>query len=245
MENNLPPIKPIGFWQSVIFFCLPTIVFIIITHGLIPWLNNLWHFHPALSWFLGGLFIFIPLFLAALYLAFRDGFNTKEILMQRLRLKKVSKKDWQYITGASTVIFISVGLIMVTSQMAHTHFGWPLIDTNPSFMEFEPFKGNQRFLLLVWLVMFFFNMYGEELLWRGYILTGQELRFRNRAWLLNAFLWIVFHIPFGPGLMILLLPIMFILPWAVQKTCNTNVGILIHTILNGPMFILVSLGIIK
>ena len=92
--------------------------------------------------------------------------------------------------------------------------------------------------------MFFFNMYGEELLWRGYILPRQELHFKENAWILNAVLWMLFHLCFGIQLMIMLVPIMIVLPYAVQKTQNTNVGLLIHALLNGPMFILVSLGII-
>jgi membrane protease YdiL (CAAX protease family) len=201
--------------------------------------------HAALSWFIGGLIVFIPLFILAIVFTRRDGYQSNSAVYKRLRLKKLIKRDWLYVAGSSIIIFMFTGLIMGISQFLHARFGIPLIDTNPSFMKFEPFEGSERFLLLVWLVMFFFNIYGEELLWRGYILPGQEKHFAKKAWLVNALFWVFFHIPFGIGLMILLLPIMFILPWAVQKTGNTNVGILIHTILNGPMFILVSLGVIK
>jgi membrane protease YdiL (CAAX protease family) len=111
-------------------------------------------------------------------------------------------------------------------------------------MKFEPFRGNERFLLLAWLVMFFFNIFGEELLWRGYILPRQESSLGRSAWIFNALLWFVFHIAFGIHLLILLIPILIILPWCVQKTGNTMVGVWIHGLMNGPMFVLVSLGII-
>jgi len=52
------------------------------------------------------------------------------------------------------------------------------------------------------------------------------------------------HTHFGIQLLILLIPILFILPYAVQKTQNTWVGITIHALVNGPAFIMVSLGVI-
>lgn len=93
--------------------------------------------------------------------------------------------------------------------------------------------------------MFFFNIFGEELLWRGYILPRQELAMGNTAWIVNASLWMMFHLCFGVSLLIVLMPIIVVLPYAVQKTGNTNVGILIHALLNGPSFIMISLGIIR
>lgn len=139
---------------------------------------------------------------------------------------------------------ILTGAIMGISKFLHLQFGISEIETTPAFMKFEPFQANERFLLLVWLVMFFFNIFGEELMWRGYILPRQEIGLGKNAWIFNALLWILFHICFGIQLMILLIPIMFILPYAVQKTKNTVVGIYIHALVNGPSFIMVSLGVI-
>lgn len=133
---------------------------------------------------------------------------------------------------------------MGISKFLHSSYGIPKIETTPSFMKFEPFQGTERFLLLVWGIMFFFNIFGEELMWRGYILPRQEIRLGKNAWIFNALLWVLFHVCFGIQLMILLFPIMFILPYSVQKTQNTTVGIYIHALINGPAFILVSLGVI-
>jgi membrane protease YdiL (CAAX protease family) len=200
--------------------------------------------HPALSWFIGGLLTFVPLFLLAIFLGRKDGFQTKTELISRLRLKRMSGRDWKFTLGGLLLIFIGTGLIMGISKLLHLQFGIPEIETTPSFMKFEPFRGNERFLLLAWLVMFFFNIFGEELLWRGYILPRQELSLGRSAWIFNALLWFVFHIAFGIHLLILLIPILIILPWCVQKTGNTMVGVWIHGLMNGPMFVLVSLGII-
>jgi membrane protease YdiL (CAAX protease family) len=72
-----------------------------------------------------------------------------------------------------------------------------------------------------------------------------EAEHKNYSWIINAVLWMLFHIPFGFDLIILLLPTLFIIPFAVFKTKNTTVGIIIHAVLNGPMFIFISIGLIK
>ncbi|MBL7967130.1 MAG: CPBP family intramembrane metalloprotease [Prolixibacteraceae bacterium] len=237
-------LKPISISGAVLLFGIPAVGFIAVCRVLVPYFHQNFGLHPALSWFIGGLLTFLPLFLLALFLARKDGFLTKAELSSRFRLKKMSNRDWKFALGGLLLIFIGTGLIMGISKLLHLQFGIPEIETTPSFMKFEPFQGKERLLLLVWLVMFFFNIFGEELLWRGYILPRQELALGQSAWMLNSALWFVFHVAFGIDLLILLLPILIVLPWCVQKTGNTMVGIWIHGLMNGPMFILVSLGII-
>ena len=238
-------VNPISFIYSVILFLVPSIYFTLITYFLIPYLNSSFDIHPALSWFIAGLTVFIPLFILAIILTKKDGFKTKMEIFKRLRLKRLSRRDWKYVIISLILIFLITGLIMGISKFMDIKFGIPELETTPPFMKFNAFVGKEKFLLLVWLIMFFFNMYGEELLWRGYILPRQEISLQNYAWIINGLLWIIFHTCFGIDLIIILLPIMFILPYAVYKTKNTNVGLLIHAILNGPMFVLVSLGVIQ
>lgn len=239
-----PTFKPISTTRSLLLFGIPSILFLVICRILIPVLHEKYALHPALSWFIGGSLVFMPLFLLAFYLTRKDGYQTKLEVFSRLRLKKMSSRDWKYALVATFAIMLLTGAIMVISKFLHIRFGIPEIETTPSFMRFEPFQGNERFLLLVWFIMFFFNILGEELMWRGYILPRQEISSGKPAWLFNALLWTLFHICFGIQLLILLIPILFILPYAVQKTGNTLVGIWIHALVNGPAFILVSLGVI-
>jgi len=237
-------LKPISTFNSALLFGIPAIWFVFICRFLVPLMHQNYGLHPALSWFVGGLFTFVPLFLTANYLVRKDGFYTKKEIYERFRMKKMSARDWKFTLIGLLLIFLTTGLIMGISKFLHLKFGIPEIETTPSFMKFEPFQGSERFLLLVWFLMFFFNIFGEELMWRGYILPRQELSLGKNAWVLNALLWFVFHIAFGIYLLILLIPILIILPYAVQKTGNTQVGIWMHGLMNGPMFVLVSLGII-
>lgn len=237
-------VKSIGIFHSFLLFGIPAMVFIVICRVFVPMLYLNYGLHPALSWFVGGLMTFVPLFLFAIFLVRRDGFRSKHEILNRFRLKKMTARDWKFTLGGLLLIFIFTGLIMGISKILYLKFGIPEIETTPSFMKFEPFQGNERGLLLVWLVMFFFNIFGEELMWRGYILPRQEMDLGAKAWIFNALFWFIFHLAFGVQLLILLIPILIILPYAVQKTGNTMVGIWIHALMNGPMFVLVSLGII-
>jgi len=163
-------------------------------------------------------------------------------MVKSLNIKPMNKNDWIYAIITTLLVFIFTGLVFGVSIMLHKQFGIQQLNTVPWFMEMHPFQGKEKLLLLVWLPMFVFNILGEELLWRGYIQTRLEGKF---AWIICSLLWLAFHLPFGIDLMIMLLPIVILLPYAYHKTKNTLVGVFIHGVYNGPMFVLVALGIIK
>lgn len=238
-------IKPLRLLGSVTLFAIPAIIFFLLTHYLIPYLTVKSGIHPALSWFIAGSIMFIPLFITAVIMGYNEGFTSVRELKSRLRLKKMSNLDWKYAIISSLAVMLLTGLIMGISKWLHSNYNFPLLESAPDFMRFEPFEGREKLLFFPWLFMFFFNMFGEELLWRGYILPRQEMAFQNRAWIVNAALWMLFHVCFGFQLMLILIPILTILPYAVYKTKNTYVGLFIHAIINGPAFVLVALGLIK
>jgi membrane protease YdiL (CAAX protease family) len=243
MGNGL---KAMPLKLSFLYFGIPSFYFWLLTRYLTPYLNNPIGMHAAMSWFMTGFLIFIPLFVAAIAFAEREGnAESFKILLKRLRLKKFTTKDWAWAIGGLVATFVCTGLVFGISSMLSNTFGMPALKTTPGFMEFEPFKAGERWMLLVWLSMFFFNIVGEEIYWRGYILPRQELENGKYAWFINSVLWAVFHISFGWDLLILSIPALMILPYAVYKTKNTMVGIFIHGIFNGPIFVLISLGILE
>lgn len=237
-------LNPISISVSALLFGMPTIFFFAVAYGVIPYLTAELFLHPAMAWFIGGALIFSPLLVAAIVLARKDGFRSKAELVQRLRLRSMTVRDWKYTIGSLVFIGAFTGIIMAVAHVLHTDFGFPALHTTPPFMEFEPFSPSERWMLGVWLVMFFFNIAGEELLWRGYIQPRQEVAFGKSGWIFNAAFWMMFHLGMGASLMILVLPIIVVLPYAVQKTGNTTVGILIHALLNGPSFVMIALGIV-
>ena len=228
------------------YFAFFTLMLYVATRYLIPVFNG-WGFHPAISWFTaGGILVFIPIFCLAILNAKKELNTTdRKAILTRLWLTKPDSKDWLWALGGALTIIILTGIIIFIADRAwQTFFGRPL-ETSPSFMNFDPFQPDQYWIYLIWIVFFFFNIVGEEIMWRGYLLAGMSELYPKTAWIFNAIFWMMFHIPFGIELMIMVLPTFFLVPYLVQKRKNTWIGIIIHAGLNGPGFILVTLGILK
>lgn len=238
-------IKKLALWKSILFFGIPSLYFFAITNVGIPYLTKNQSLHPALSWFIAGYLVFVPLFIAAVYSIKHEEKHADLLtLLNRLRIKKLSKQDWYWTVSSAALILITTGIIMIGSKIFSLRFGFHELQTTPQFMKFNTLQGYEKLYLLLWLPMFFFNVVGEEMFWRGYILPRQELTHGNKAWLVNAVLWMVFHICFGIDLMIVLLPTLLIIPYIAQKSKNILIGMITHAALNGPMFMLIALGII-
>jgi len=238
--------KKISIAVAFSYFAFFTLMLYAATRYLIPIFNE-WGFHPAISWFIsGGVLVFIPLF----FLAFTNvkkelNTNNRKAILARLWLKKPTSTDWLWAIGGALTILILTAIIIFAADWAwQTFLGKPL-ETSPSFMRFDAFQSGQYWIYLIWVVFFFFNIAGEEVMWRGYLLAGMSEQYPETAWLFNAIFWMMFHIPFGVELMIMVLPTFFLVPYIVQKRENIWIGIIIHAGLNGPGFILVTLGILN
>jgi len=236
----------ISIKRAFTYFAFFALMLYLATRQAIPVLND-WGFHPAISWFISsGLLIFAPLFFIAIGNARKElKTNDKKLILERLWLTKPSSGDWAWAIGGAILIIIITGVIMWAAEsISQALFDRPF-STSPAFMHFEPLKPEQYWILGVWSIFFFFNIFGEEIMWRGYILAGMDGKYPKSAWLYNAVFWMMFHIPFGIELMIMVLPTFFLIPYLVQRRRNTWIGIIIHAGLNGPGFILVSLGILN
>lgn len=237
---------PVSLFRTFMYFAFFTLMLYLSSRQVIPVLNS-WSFHPAISWFASsGLLVFLPMFCIAIYNASKETISPgPKSVMRRLWLTRPTSKDWLWAISGALVILIATAIIMYVSDLASRALLNKPFQTSPPFMHFEPLHSGQYWILLVWVFFFFFNIMGEELMWRGYLLAGISEKYPRRAWLYNAVFWLMFHIPFGYELMIMVLPTFFLVPYLVQKRKNTWIGIIIHASLNGPGFILVSLGVIN
>ena len=235
------PVKDISPLKASTLFILATAYFFALLYTLLPFLKENFTLNPAVYWFITGYFLFIPLFLYAVAAARQEGNRDLKSVLQALNVRRLSRSDMLYSVSGLIIVFLLTGVIFALSELMHRFFGTETLSTTPWFMEIHPFRGGEILLLFVWLPMFFFNIVGEELLWRGYIQTRLPGRY---AWLLCSLLWLFFHLPFGLDLMIMLLPVTLIIPYVFAKTRNATTGIFIHGIYNGPLFILVALGLI-
>lgn len=71
----------------------------------------------------------------------------------------------------------------------------------------------------------------------------QEAVFGRWAWLANGAGWSLFHVAFGGAVFVALWPILFILPYVVQRRRNTWIGVIVHASPNGPGFLAVAFGL--
>lgn len=230
-----------GFIPSILLFGLASVILYLETNYLIPYLTKISGTETIIWWFIVAAFgMFIPLlFIASCFLRNEGWLFKPGMWKDRLRFRKMNGGDWIWGIGGIIVIGVLSYIIMIVME----RLTGP-IDHQPPFMSFEPLNKGRYWILAIWLPYWLFNIMGEEILWRGVILPRQEVSFGKYAWLIQGFGWGFFHIAFGSQLLITLLPILFILPYIVQKRKNSWIGVFLHAGLNGPSFIAISLGII-
>ena len=232
-------VPPIGITGGLVLFGAAGLLLWGVTHGLIPAVAARTGLEPVLLWFLfAGVGVFLPLIVAAHVILLREG-RAGAWSSERLRFRRLTRNDWLWSVGA----LLAIGLLTVMSVAAVTTFSKeaPL---QPSFMRMEPLGSGRYWILAVWLPFWVLNIASEELLWRGVLLPRQEVALGRAAWIANGAGWLLFHLPFGPMILLPLWPTAFILPYVVQRTKNSSAGVLIHAGLNGPAFLAVAFGLV-
>jgi membrane protease YdiL (CAAX protease family) len=230
-----------GLGLSAVIFGGATVLLLVGTGVLIPYLHEITGLEHVLLWFLvAGLGVFTPLLLLALWLLQREGaFSQPNLWSGRLRFRRMSRRDWIWTIGAVVAIGMLSSVLMHVIQVL---FGQ--MDHQPPFMAFEPLTPGRYWILAVWLPYWLLNIMGEEILWRGVMLPRQEAGVGRYAWLVNALGWMLFHVAFGWQLLVVLVPILFLLPYVVQRQQNSWVAVVIHGAVNGPSFLAISFGLL-
>lgn len=213
----------------------------VMTHLCIPFLSEVTGLESIIFWFIcGGLGVFTPLIIAGVMMLRKEGSKfTKETFVERLRFRPMTRRDWRYSLLALVVIGLLTSGIMIAMQVLFSDF-----NHTPSFMTLDPLSPERYWLLLAWFPYWLLNIGGEEFFWRGVLLPRQEKTFEDKTWILHGTGWAIFHIAFGWQLLVMLLPLLYIEPYVVQKTQNTWTGVFLHGVINGPSFIAIALGII-
>jgi membrane protease YdiL (CAAX protease family) len=235
-------LSPLGWRRTVAVFGAAGLLLFVGTHVLIPWMREATGIEPILCWFIvGGVGVFTPLLVVACLLLQREQplEKTPSVWGSRLRFRRMNRGDWLWGIG---------GLAVIGALSAGIQYGLNVLlggmRMQPSFMTFDPLSPGRYWILAVWLPFWTLNLMSEEILWRGVVLPRQEVALGSRAWLANAFGWSLFHVAFGWELLVLLLPILVILPYVIQRRQNTWVAVIIHAGLNGPGFIAIAFGLV-
>lgn len=234
-------IKKLGLLASFAIFIPAAILMYCMTKFMIPYLSEKTGQETILFWFIiAGLGIFLPLIITGLVILIIEGLTiSKNTWIERLRFRKITKKDLLWCLAGLIIVGLFSGLIMKGLEILIGKF-----DHSPAFMSFEPLTNGRYWLLIVWFPYWILNILGEEFLWRGVMLPRQEVIFGKYAWLIHGFGWGLFHIAFGWELLITLIPLISIQSYIVQKTKNSWVGVIMHGGLNGPSFIAICFGLI-
>ena len=115
---------------------------------------------------------------------------------------------------------------------------------SPTFLG-VPLNREAAWLTPFWLIWVIGGVMGEELVWRGYLLPGQEARHGRWAWLVNGTLWNVpFHL-YTLSNCLSDLPFYLILPFVVQRIGNTWVAIGVHALLASMAYVLILPGVFR
>jgi membrane protease YdiL (CAAX protease family) len=244
-KDTLANVSPLPIGGSLILFGTPTLLMWLTTRSGIPVLRPHLGGPDIFCWFVAGGSVFFCLFAAA-FVAFwiEQGKLTLLGFADRFRLSSINSGDAVWSVGTLIVCgLLSAGIAGVWTLAAQTWGLLPELSLTPSFIQVEPLTENRTSILLVWFPLFFFNITGEELWWRGYILPRQEQQHRSSAWLVHGCGLTLFHLPLGVDLSIILLPFLFGLPYVVQRRKNLWTGFLVHGILNGGGFLAVVAGL--
>lgn len=249
-------LKPLPFAQSIFLFAIPALVMMVTMHIIYPSLVN--------SGFTGfkAMVVTYTVPMALMFAAAFAGIaleagDAKPQILKRFRLDNFSWKDIAWGIGLFVAvmsiqgIFIIIGQSLIDAGIIPLPESIPLLQ-DPNFQindvsALNVFVGGQLqgnwSVVALYFVMLFFNIIGEELWWRGYILPRQELVFGRWTWLVHGLMWCSFHI-FIWWKMIMLLPVCLVIAWIAQRRKSTWASIIIHYLFNGIAFIAILMGVL-
>lgn len=249
-------VRPIPIWASGLMFAVPALVFVVAFHVVRPWLFTL-----GLTPF-ESLVVAMTVPMSWLFGAALVGYARVEgrplewrALAERFRLPRLTLRAVLAGIGLFAACLVSMaafsqlglallrgGLLPLPSELP------PLVDPRvqfslPALEEFVggTLSGNWS-VAFAFFVMLFFNVVGEELLWRGYLLPRQELTHGRRAWLVHGLMWAGFH-SYQWWNMIALLPVCLIIAFASQRLRNNWPALIAHYALNGLAFLMILMAV--
>ena len=229
--------------KSIIIYFLTTSFFVFSMIFLVPLLKD-HNFTQINAYLLSAGFALFILFVLALALFKIEAKGASWAgFFKRFRLRRMTRQDALVTAIAIISILILDGILYGLNSLLFKiglNFDYSSL---PGFTGMDGQLHGHYEVLGFYLAYLFFNIFGEELLWRGYLLPIQEKALPKHAWIFNSVFWLIFHFIFAQSI-IIMLPLLFILPYAVQKQKNTWIGIIVHTVTGLVGFISIIEGVI-
>lgn len=240
-------LHPLPLWQAIFFFALPSLGFRLAIYWGMPTLMA-----AGLTQYEAFIVSFTVPSAILFALAFRfvqhEGIPmTWAGLKTRFRLHRLSRRDWLWTVGGFLIAFLGGGmlagltrqLIAAIPAMAPPSFFPPILDPRVTLSTavFTDFVGTSLLgnwgAFILYAITLFFNIFGEELWWRGLILPRQELAHGRYTWVIHGLLWTLFHVSFYPWAFVSLLPVCLTIAYVSQRRQNNTPAIILHWLYNG------------
>ncbi|MDJ0757173.1 MAG: CPBP family intramembrane metalloprotease [Ardenticatenaceae bacterium] len=238
--------QPLNLRRSALFFAIPALAFILGTYWIWPRLLVTSSLSPFEGFMLVSIVPLALLLTAAIVAYVLDGHpHSWSAFFTRMRFQRVSWRDVGYglLTAAVGVLgygalapvtlwLMNQGLIPLPQQIPVLID--PRIALSPAALtEFTggPLAGNWS-IVIIFSVFLFFNIVGEELWWRGYILPRQEAHFGRWAWLVHGLMWMLFH-AFKWWDLLNILPSTLAIAYFAQRTKSSWPPFIAHLLMNG------------
>ncbi len=172
----------------------------------------------------------------------------------RYRLRGLSRSDWGWTAALLAVHILGILLLGVVGKSLGSI---PLLAMPDSFPpELQPggtaalaagqFMGMELagkwWIAALYFLGWIFNIFGEELWWRGFLLPRQELAHGKWTWVVHGLLWGANHL-FQKWTLPILLPTAFFYAYAAQRVKNTSVFFIVHGLLNLVPLVAIIIGV--
>lgn len=233
-------LKPMGLMTSSLIFFIPAfLTFLLLVPGRDAVISM--GYEPRTAFFIVGSVAFGMLFFVTAGLYIAEGHRwTWSAFKQRLRLKRMSRKEW-------------IVTLLLTVFITAAYLGLLFLGTREWIAEFIPMPGwytnegevNSPMLGAYWIIwarlgLWVLNILGEEFLWRGMLLPRQEVAHGRWAWLIHGTQWTLYH-AWKPWELLMLWPGGIALAAVCQIFKSTTLGIVAHALFNFIPIVLVTL----
>lgn len=251
-------LKPMGWKLSLLFFGIPALTVVAAYHVFRPWLESLGY--SELVSYLAALCVPLALLFAAALIAYHRFDNwplTRAAFAVRMRYPRLRLSDVLWGVAIALIgivvgfgLLSQVSLFLIKSGVIPLPGNLPALDNPLVEMSLDVLKKSaggqirgQWSIALLYLILYFFNIVGEEFWWRGYILPRQELAFGRFTWLVHGLSWALFHM-FKWWDILSLVPVCLLIAYISQKRQNNWAGLIAHAIVNGTgvLFILAAVA---
>lgn len=259
LNNEQFQLRPMSLPFALVLFIASALIFRLCVYGLMPGLMSS-GVVPFWSFILSYSLVLVLMAIASL-IGFRlEGYPmTLGAFAQRFRFRHIHGKDWLLILGLFILGFLLTGPFVLTAQAIARiplfsppaflpSVVNPLTPQTGTLTEFMgvSLSGNWWVAGVYFIFLTCFNIFCEELWFRGYILPRQEMTHGRWTWVIHGILWTFFHLPVYPWYLIYLLPTALTVTFAAQHFRNTWASYAVHFLGNGILVMIpIVVGIVQ